>query len=72
METILEKFAKHARAASYHYADDSCKEWGLAKQQLDAALQLFDGHPELQAEMREAAKDELWSLSMERPQGESQ
>ena len=67
MNEALIKFKKRARQASFHYADDSCREWGLAKQDKDSALKLFDDNPELQDEMREIAKDELWSLSSERP-----
>lgn len=67
MDDTLIKFKRHASRASYHYADDSCKEWDLAKQDKDAALKLFDDNPDMQAEMRGLAKDELWSLSSERP-----
>ena len=67
MNDTLIKFKRHASRASYHYADDSCKEWDLAKQDKDAALKLFDDNPDMQAEMRGLAKDELWSLSSERP-----
>lgn len=69
-ELILIKFKRHASSASFHYADDSCKEWGLAKQDKNDALKIFDENPELQNEMREIAKDELWSLSNERPLNE--
>lgn len=69
-ELILIKFKCHASSASFHYADDSCKEWGLAKQDKNDALKIFDENPELQNEMREIAKDELWSLSNERPLNE--
>jgi len=65
-ETLIE-FQRHASRASYHYADDSCKEWGLAKQEKDAAIKLFDDNPSMQNEMREMASGELWSLSSERP-----
>lgn len=64
---IIEQFKKHARSASYHFADDTAGEWGLGYKEQSIALQIFDDHPELQSEMREAAKGELWSLSMERP-----
>ena len=67
MDDTLIKFKRHASRASYHYADDSCKEWDLAKQDKDAALKLFDDNPDMQEEMREMAKGELWSLSSERP-----
>ena len=68
MNEILIKFKRHSSRASYHYADDSCKEWNLAKQDKEAALKIFDENQNLQNEMREIAKDELWSLSKERPE----
>jgi len=67
MNDILIKFKQHASRASYHYADDSCKEWGSAKQEKDAALKLFDDNPSMQNEMRGMASGELWSLNKERP-----
>lgn len=67
MNDTLIKFKRHASRASYHYADDSGKEWGLAKQDKDAALELFDANPDMQDEMRSMAKSELWSLNSERP-----
>ena len=54
-----------AGKASFHYADDSCKEWHLADDAKQAALKIFDAHPELHDKMR--ANTELWSLSRERP-----
>jgi len=67
MNDTLIKFKRHASRASYHYADDSCKEWGLVKQDKDVALKLFDDNPAMQDEMREMAAGELWSLNSERP-----
>ena len=67
MKDTLIKFKRHSSRASYHYADDTCKEWGLAKQDKDDALKIFDANPEMQEEMRDIAKDELWSLLKERP-----
>ena len=65
---IVTEFREAGNLASYHYADDSCKEWRLGDEAKRKALALFDSHPELQAEMREQARGFLWSLSMERPQ----
>ena len=67
MNDILERFKKHARDASYHYADDSTKEWGLGDREKRQALELFDANPDLQPAMRDAAARELWSLNRERP-----
>jgi len=64
---VIEQFKKHARSASYHFADDTTDEWHLGNKEQSIALQIFDDNPELQSEMREAAKGELWSLSRERP-----
>jgi len=67
MNDILTKFIHHAHLASYHYADDTCREWDLAKQDKDAALKIFDDNPDMQDEMRKLASIEIWSLSTERP-----
>ena len=61
MSEVLVQFKKHARRCSCHYADDTGKEWGAARQEKAKALELFDAHPELQAQMREAMKEELWA-----------
>ena len=66
-EDTLALFKKHASMASYHYADDSCKEWGLADRDKASALAIFDAHPEDEEMLREAASGELWSLSSARP-----
>lgn len=63
---VLEQFKEHARACSYHYADDTCKEWGLAAREKREALRLFDINPELQAEMREIMNGELWANEFKR------
>jgi len=66
-DNILEEFKKYGYKASYHYADDSAKEWGLGRQQKELALALFDENEELHDEMRKISKDFLWSLKAERP-----
>ena len=58
---VIQQFEKHARACSYHYADDSGKEWGLAREEKAKALELFDTHPDLQLEMRKIADSQLWA-----------
>ena len=60
-EMIMQQFKKHARSCSFHYADDSGKEWGSAREEKAIALKLFDTHPHLQAAMREEMKKELWA-----------
>jgi len=59
--TVLEEFKKHASAASFHYADDSGKEWGSARKRKDQAMQLYRDNPELRADMREIGKKQLWA-----------
>ena len=66
-EKILEEFKRVGQKASYHFADDSAKEWPLGNQKQKEALALFDQHPKLQADMREIAAKFLWSLKLERP-----
>lgn len=66
-ESVLAEFKKHGNKASYHYADDSCKEWGLGDSERSKALKLFNDNPELQSEMRTIAKDFLWTLKLNRP-----
>ena len=64
---ILKQFEKHGNNASYHFADDSTKEWGLAREEEAAALKLFDENEELQPAMRKISAGFLWSLSRRRP-----
>ena len=62
MKQILEEFEHLGISASFHFADDSCKEWGTARKQEAKAIALFRDNPELQDEMREIAKGFLWTL----------
>lgn len=64
---ILEEFKRYAYAASHCYADDSCREWGEARQHKNKALEIFDAHPELEEEFRDIGFKQLWSLNTERP-----
>ena len=61
----MTEYLRLAGKASFHYADDSCKEWDLGNDAKQAALKIFDAHPELHEQMR--ANRELWSLEKERP-----
>jgi len=64
---VVATFKTLGQKASYHYADDSCREWDQAREYKKIALDLFDACPEYQNEMREVAKRFLWSLKEERP-----
>ena len=70
MMNVLEKFTQFGQQASYHYAADRGNEWRLGTPLEREAIELFDAHPELHAEMREIAKGFLWSLAMRRPEQE--
>ena len=61
----IEQFKNHCHCASYHYADDSAKEWGLADREKNAAMQIWNDNPHLQGQLREAHKGNLWSLELE-------
>jgi hypothetical protein len=63
----LDQFKAYGMSASFHYADDTCKEWDLADRDKRNALRMFDRHLRLQPAMREIAKHFLWSLNNERP-----
>ena len=64
---VVKEFKRLANLASFHYADDSCKEWGQAAERKNEALAIFDAHPELETELRHAAIGELWNLEGHRP-----
>ena len=66
MNNPIDEFKRLCYKASYHFADDSGKEWGLAYKAKSEALEIFDAHPDLQAEMREIAKWFLWGGEMTR------
>ena len=65
-KAILDEFSELGLRASYHYADDSCGEWGAGDAAKDAALKLFDDNPDLRPAMRVLARDFLWTLSLYR------
>ena len=62
-EEILEQFKEHGMTASYHYADDSTKEWDQGFKHSYAAQELAKQHPRLIPQMREIAKSFLWSFN---------
>ena len=70
MPSIVDVFRYVGDKASYHYADETTKEWGLARKMEKIALMIFDACPEHRATMREVAKGFLWSLKTQRPLGE--
>ena len=61
---VVEQFLKLGRSASYHFADDSGKEWGQGDSYKAKAMALYDMNPAYQAEMLEKA-DFLWSMKGE-------
>lgn len=67
MTDPLFEFTRLGKLASYHFAAEATWEveapQGYAAR--DKALAIFDAHPELHDQMREAAKSFLWTL--ERP-----
>jgi hypothetical protein len=63
MVDIFEKFQELARKASFHYANDTTKEWSLGDEAKRQAIELFDNaSPNLQKQMREVVRNQLWSL----------
>ena len=65
VDKTLKQFKTAGMNASFHYAADTCSEWGLGDKHKKAALKLFDENPELQPKMRLIAKGFLWSLTSE-------
>ena len=63
---ILNQFDHAGRQASYHYADDSTREWKQGDDWKKKALDIYDAHPELHLRMRVIAHGFLWSLETER------
>ncbi len=61
----IEQFKKHGNQASYHYADDSCREWGLADAEKRKALAVFDANPDEREQMRAVARGFLWGHELE-------
>ena len=65
MNEILEQFKKLGMDASFHFADDTGSEWGLAYRDQEKALDLYLKNPSLQEEMKEIAKGFIFSLERE-------
>jgi hypothetical protein len=66
-DQIIAAFKKAGDKASYHYADDSAREWPEADKAKAEALAIFDAHPELHGLFRQTARGFLWTLNHERP-----
>lgn len=60
---ILSSFEQHGKSASYHYADDSGKEWHLGALERDKALDIWRKHKYLTEEMKVIGKGFLWSFT---------
>jgi len=60
----IEQFKKHGNQASYHYADDSCREWRQADAEKAKALAIFDANPTEHEEMRRIARGFLWGYEL--------
>ena len=56
---IIEQFKTHAGAASFHYADDSTKEWGLAKKHVRECQRMLEDYPEYRDAFLTIAKKQL-------------
>lgn len=66
-QLTVAEFKRLGDKASYHYADDSTREWEQADKAKAEALAVFDAHPELEAQFREVGLGFLWLLGMARP-----
>ena len=63
--TAADLFEKAASQASFHYADDSTKEWGAARKCKGECLRLYVENPELRDRFREFMKSQLWGVEFE-------
>lgn len=66
-EEVIKLFKAYGLTASYHFADDSGKEYSQGSAAKKQALDLFDQFPKLEPVFREVAKGFLWSLEIDRP-----
>ena len=64
--STLRAFESHANSASFHYADDSGKEWGSARSRKRQAMALYESHPDLREHMRPIGERQLWALDFRR------
>lgn len=62
MNDLVEKFKTLAGQASFHYADDSCKEWGQARECEYECRYLWERHPELRKEFEKIMAKQLWVM----------
>ena len=62
-DEIVSEFAHEGMTASYHYADDSGKEWSLGNIHRDKTLAIWRANPELTPRFLEVGKKFLWSFS---------
>ena len=62
-EVVLQAFEKAGKEASFHYADDSGKEWHLGAIERDKALKLWRENKHLTEKMLEIGGSFLWSFS---------
>lgn len=59
---MIEQFKAEASMASFHYADDTCREWSRAKERADEAVRLYKlASNDEQEEMRSYMKKQLWN-----------
>lgn len=63
-QEILDEFQKHGMNASYHYADDSGKEWQLGSVEADKCRAMVLKHPELADKFRNIARHFLFSMEI--------
>ena len=60
-EFLAVQFFKHyGMKASYHYADDSTKEWRYGDMAKDKAYKIAAAYPQCEEQFKEVAKDFLW------------
>lgn len=59
----VSEFLHEGMTASYHYADDSGKEWPLGTLHRDRALAVYEKRPDLESRLLEVGKKFLWSFS---------
>ena len=62
-QEILEEFKRCGLDASFHYADDTGKEWYLAYPLVEKCMKLAKEHVELHPEMAEIAKHFIFLMS---------
>jgi hypothetical protein len=66
MSNPVQEFKEYAVRASFHYADDTCEEWGQAKDCENKAMDIYHAHPECQDAMNLIGKEQLWASDFKR------